>query len=75
MFEDRRKRICMFCKDQDSTISYLSPKFLRRYISDRGKIIPRRYTGVCAKHQRKVSRAIKIAREMSLLPYVGRAPR
>jgi small subunit ribosomal protein S18 len=73
MLEDRRRQFCMFCRDQDIKISYLNPKGLRRYITDRGKIIPRRYTGVCAKHQRRLSRSIKIAREMALLPYIGKS--
>ncbi|MBD3369306.1 30S ribosomal protein S18 [Candidatus Fermentibacteria bacterium] len=51
-------------------ISYKDPKFLRRYISDRGKIVARRVSGNCARHQRRVARAIKLARFLALVPYV-----
>jgi len=73
MFEERKKQFCIFCKDKELKISYLYPKTLRRYVTDRGKIVPRRYTGVCSKHQRTLSNAIKIAREMALLPYISRS--
>jgi small subunit ribosomal protein S18 len=72
MFEERRKRRCRFCMDKVDKISYQDLKKLRRFVSERGKITPRRVTGVCAKHQRQLSRAIKRAREMALLPYVSR---
>ncbi|MFV0503490.1 MAG: 30S ribosomal protein S18 [Lachnospirales bacterium] len=66
----RRKRVCAFCADKSTTIDYKDVNKLRRYISERGKILPRRVSGNCAKHQRKMTTAIKRARHISLLPYV-----
>ncbi len=60
--------MCHFCKDGIDTIDYKDPVKLHRYISDRGKIEPRRRTGTCAKHQRALARAIKRARHLALLP-------
>ncbi|MFW5788080.1 MAG: 30S ribosomal protein S18 [Bacillota bacterium] len=60
---------CYFCGN-DKEIDYKDYKTLQRYITDRGKIVPRRITGNCAKHQRKITTAIKRARELALLPYV-----
>lgn len=64
-----RNRSCFFCSN-DKEIDYKDIKTLRRYLTDRGKIVPRRITGNCAKHQRAVTRAIKRARAIALLPYV-----
>jgi len=64
-----KRRICRFCVDKVETIDYKDPLKLRRYISDRGKIEPRRRTGTCAKHQRALAVAIKRARHLALLPY------
>ena len=61
----------MFCKDKIEYIDYKDVSRLRRYITDRGKILPRRVTGTCAKHQRQLTRAIKRARYMALLPYTS----
>jgi small subunit ribosomal protein S18 len=67
-----RRKICQFCHDHVREIDYKdASRFLRRYISDRGKIEPRRKTGTCAKHQRGLSTAIKQARYMALLPYTA----
>jgi small subunit ribosomal protein S18 len=66
----RRKKVCVFC-GKDAVISYKDTATLRKYISERGKILPRRITGVCAKHQRELTRAIKRARHLALLPYVA----
>lgn len=66
-----RRRICRFCADSTITINYKDYRSLRFFISERGKIIPRRITGTCAKHQRVLSHAIKRARTIALLPYVG----
>jgi small subunit ribosomal protein S18 len=67
-----RRKICQFCHDRVREIDYKdAPRFLKRYISDRGKIEPRRKTGTCAKHQRALSRALKQARFMALLPYTA----
>lgn len=65
-----RRKICQFCHDHVREIDYKDAnRFLKRFISDRGKIEPRRKTGTCAKHQRGLSTAIKQARYMALLPY------
>ncbi len=63
------KKECSFCKS-GTLPEYKDPKKLRRFISDRGRILPRRNTGVCAKHQRKLTLAIKRARQIGLLPYI-----
>jgi len=65
-----RRKVCTFCRDKIEDINYKKPAQLRPYISDRGKIEPRRKTGTCARHQRLVSSAIKRARHLALLPYV-----
>ena len=65
----RRKKVCVFC-GKDSEISYKDVNKLKRYISERGKILPRRITGNCAKHQRALTLAIKRARHLAILPYV-----
>ncbi len=72
----RRKKVCAFCRrDGDGpAIDYKDISTLRRYMSDRGKIRARRVTGNCGIHQRKISIAIKNAREMALLPYVSTRP-
>jgi len=66
----RRKKVCAFCADKSTSIDYKDLNKLRRYISERGKILPRRITGTCAKHQRALTVAIKKSRHISLLPYV-----
>jgi small subunit ribosomal protein S18 len=66
-----RPRECQFCTDKNATIDYKQVEVLRRYITDDGKIRPRRQTGACAKHQRELARAIKRARHLALLPYSG----
>lgn len=65
-----KKRVCRFCA-QKMNIDYKDPDSLRRYISERGKILPRRITGTCAKHQRRLALQIKRARTLALLPYVS----
>jgi small subunit ribosomal protein S18 len=65
-----KKKICRFCQDKTLIIDYKNSDLLRRFTTEGGKIIPRRITGNCAKHQRKIAGAIKIARFISLLPYV-----
>ncbi len=67
-----RRKICRFCVDDGLTMSYKDPKALKQFITERGKIIPRRITGTCAKHQRELSTTIKRARHIALLPYVGK---
>ena len=68
-FKPRKKRTCQFCTKGAQPISYKDEKTLRKFISERGKILPRRMTGTCAKHQRELTNAIKKARVMALLPY------
>ena len=65
----RRKKVCVFC-GKDNAIDYKDTAKLKRYVSERGKILPRRITGNCAKHQRALTVAIKRARHVSLMPYV-----
>ena len=65
-----RKKVCRFCANK-AKIDYKDADALRRYMTERGKILPRRITGTCAKHQREVARAIKRARSICLLPYVA----
>ena len=65
-----RKKVCRFCANK-AKIDYKDADSLRRYMTERGKILPRRITGTCAKHQREVAKAIKRARSISLLPYVA----
>ncbi len=70
-----RPKVCQFCVDKVKTIDYKQYDMLRRFVSDRGKIRPRRQTGTCARHQRHLSVAIKRARHLALLPFVGNQPR
>lgn len=68
-FRRPRKKICAFCVDRVDSIDYKEVEKLKKYVSDKGKILPRRVTGTCAKHQRKVTEAIQRARHIALLPY------
>lgn len=68
--QPEKKKVCVFCIKQKDDIDYKDITTLRRFISSYGKIVPRRRSGVCAKHQRKLSLAIKKARIMALLPFV-----
>ena len=65
----KKKRVCQFCADKNSKIDYKSTQRLQKYITERGKILPRRISGTCAKHQRELTVAIKRARNIALLPY------
>lgn len=65
----RKKRVCEFCENKLSVIDYKNFAKLRNFVSERGKILPRRITGNCAKHQRAITVAIKRARHIALLPY------
>ena len=65
----RRKKVCVFC-GKDGAIDYKDTAKLKRYVSERGKILPRRITGTCAKHQRALTVAVKRARHVALMPYV-----
>ena len=66
-----RRRVCGFCVDKVQSIDYKEPYRLRRFISDRGKIEPRRKTGTCARHQRMLTTALKRARHLALLPFTA----
>ena len=66
-----RKKVCGFCVDKVENIVYKDIARLRRYMSERGKILPRRVTGTCARHQRELTVAIKRARHLALLPYTA----
>ena len=66
-----RRKVCPFCAGKIEMVDYKNPAKLRRFISDRGKIEPRRKTGVCARHQRILAMAIKRARHLALVPYVS----
>ncbi|MGQ9621994.1 MAG: 30S ribosomal protein S18 [Candidatus Caldatribacteriaceae bacterium] len=68
-FFRKKKKVCVFCLGK-AYIDYKNVDCLQRFLSERGKIVPRRISGNCAKHQRKLAQAIKRAREMALLPYV-----
>jgi len=67
----RRRRVCIMCADKIKVVDYKNVSFLRRYVSDRGRIETRRKTNACAKHQRALARAIKRARHLALIPYTA----
>lgn len=70
-FRRPRKKVCAFCADKTQDIDYKDAEKLKRFISEKGKILPRRVTGTCALHQRKVTEAIKRARVIAILPYTA----
>ena len=67
----KRRKVCQFCVDKMNHVDYKDTARLRKYMSERGKILPRRTTGTCAQHQRQLTEAIKRARQIALLPYVA----
>ena len=67
----KRKKVCLFCAEKAESIDYKDIAKLRKFISERAKILPRRVSGTCAQHQRALTTAIKRARQMALLPYVS----
>ena len=67
----RRKKVCQFSADKTETIDYKDVEKLKKYVTERGKILPKRITGTCAIHQREVTKAVKRARIVALLPYVA----
>ncbi|MBE6695359.1 MAG: 30S ribosomal protein S18 [Ruminococcaceae bacterium] len=67
----RKKKVCAFCTDKIEVIDYKDVPRLKKFISERAKILPRRVSGTCAKHQRELTTAIKRARQAALLPYVS----
>ena len=64
-----KKKVCMFCADKALVIDYKEADKLKKFVSEKGKILPRRVTGLCAKHQREVTLAVKRARHIAILPY------
>ena len=69
----RRKKVCKFCVERIENINYKDVRLLAQFVAESGKIVPRRLTGVCTPHQRRLSSAIKMARNIALLPFAGRA--
>ena len=65
----QRKKICVLCSDKNFVLDYKNPEQLKKFINDKGKILPRRTTGACAKHQRDITTAVKRARHIAILPY------
>ena len=68
----RRKKVCKFCTEKIDAIPYRDVRLLQGFVAERGKIVPRRLTGVCTTHQRRLSKAIKQARNIALLPFAAR---
>jgi small subunit ribosomal protein S18 len=71
LIKPRRKRICRFCENRVAYVDYKDPKKLTKFTTDVGKIIPRRTSGTCARHQRQLTQAIKRARHLALIPFVS----
>ena len=67
----RKKKVCAFCAEKVTVIDYKDAAKLRKFVSERSKILPRRITGTCAKHQRELTTAIKRARQIAVLPYIS----
>ena len=68
-FRKQRKKVCLLCSDKNFELDYKNPEQLRKFINDKGKILPRRTTGACSKHQRDITTAVKRARHIAILPY------
>jgi small subunit ribosomal protein S18 len=66
-----RRKVCKFCEEKVAQINYKDERFLRRFTTDRGKIVPRRISGTCARHQRQLTTAIKRARHIAILPFAA----
>lgn len=71
MRKPARRKVCNFCVEKSESIDYKDVAKLKKYLTESGKILPRRMTGVCARHQRELAVAIKRARQMALIPYVA----
>lgn len=69
-YKKQRKKVCMLCIDKKELIDYKNISKLKKFVSERGKILSSKLTGCCAKHQRQITRAVKVARGLALLPYV-----
>ena len=70
-FRKVRKKVCPLCADKNLVLDYKNAEQIRKFINDKGKILPRRATGACAKHQRDITLAVKRARQIAILPYIG----
>lgn len=70
-FRKMRKKVCPLCADKNLVLDYKNADQLRKFINDKGKILPRRVTGACAKHQRDITQAVKRARQIAILPYTA----
>jgi len=75
MLRGKKKRICRFCENGDVFIDFRDEKRLVRFLTEQGKIVPRRTSGNCAQHQRQLAQAIKRARHLALIPFVSDIPR
>jgi len=75
LIRGRSKRICRFCENGEKIIDFKDDKKLMRFTTEQGKIIPRRISGNCAIHQRQLSKAIKRARQLAIIPYISDIPR
>ena len=64
-----RRKLCRFCGESPATIDYKNPQLLKNFVTDRGKMVPRRISGTCAKHQRAISKAVRQCRMLALLPF------
>ena len=71
-FRKQRKKVCVLCSDKNFVLDYKNPEQLKKFINEKGKILPRRTTGACAKHQRDITTAIKRARHIAVLPYAAK---
>jgi small subunit ribosomal protein S18 len=71
-FRKQRKKVCALCSDKNFVLDYKNPEQLRKFVNDKGKILPRRTTGACAKHQRDITLAVKRARHIAILPYAAK---
>jgi small subunit ribosomal protein S18 len=70
-FHKKRKRVCRFCEDKVRTIDFHNDRLLKRFINERGKIVPRRISGNCAFHQRRLTTAVKRARHLAIIPFTS----
>ena len=68
-FKKQRKKVCIMCSDKNFVLDYKNPEQLKKFVNEKGKILPRRTTGCCAKHQRDITLAVKRARHIAVLPY------
>ena len=68
-FRKVRKKVCVMCANKDYVLDYKNPEQLKKFINEKGKILPRRATGACAKHQRDITLAVKRCRQIAMLPY------